>query len=267
MDLETNGLELPVSTNLIYSFDRFRYWFWKGFDTKLRDRINPTDCFYADGNFSISTSNYRNIKDFLSLLSTYPKRCLNENHHVCYKLSTKAKWLSLFKSDYTSDILRKRSNKRGFKKRFKNGRLAGRNLYQLLNEIPNKSKNDTLYIAAHSMGYAYALGMIEELRDKINFGGFYIIAPENAEAGKVNLNEWPEVWQYGTNFNKGYEDAPCIQDGIAPQSSAKGLDEKHRVYIPKQLYKLRGFEKSHFIGLYTYIFDIPAGKKGHVRQR
>ena len=265
MDLENRGLQLPSSTNMIYSLDRFRYWYWKGFDAAFRDRINPSDCFYADGNFSISTSNHRTIKDFLSLNAIYPTRCSHENHHVCFH-SSSAKWFGFFKSNKTLDILRMRSNKKGFKKRFENGRIAGRNLSQLLNEIPNKSSNDTLFIVAHSMGFAYSLGMIEELRGKINFGGFYIFAPENAEAGHVNMNEWPEVWQFGANLNKGEEDAPCLQDGIAPQSGAKGLDKNHRVYIPKKLYALRGFEKTHFIGLYTYVFDIPAGKKGYIRE-
>lgn len=265
-DLENNGLELPSSTNLIYSFDRFRYWFYKDFDNTFRERINPSESYYADGNFSISTSNHRNIKDFLKLMTSYPQRCDNEDHHMCYHSSTTAKWLSLFQSDYTIDLLRKRSNKRGFKQRVENGRIAGKNLYQLLNEVPNKSKNDTLYIVAHSMGYAYSLGMIEELRGKINFGGFYIIAPENAGAGKVILKEWPEIWQFGANFNKGEEDAPCIQDGVAPQTAAKGLGTKQRIYIPKSLYSTRGFKNSHFIGLYTFLFDIPEGKKGHVRQ-
>jgi len=265
-DLENNGLELPKSTNLIYSFDRFRYWYYKDFDTKFRERINPSESYYADGNFSISTSNHRNIKNFIKLIAAYPSRCSNENKHICYHSSSTAKWLSFFQSDYTIDLLRKRSNKSGFKTRLENGKIAGRNLYQLLNEVPNKSKNDTLYIVAHSMGYAYSLGMIEELRGKINFGGFYIIAPENAGAGKVLLKEWPEVWQFGANFNKGEEDAPCIQDGVAPQTAAKGLGTKQRIYIPKSFYSIRGFKNSHFIGLYTFLFDIPEGKKGHVRQ-
>ncbi len=265
-DLENNGLELPSSTNLIYSFDRFRYWYYKDFDTKFRERINPSESYYADGNFSISTSNHRNIKNFIRLIAAFPSRCSNEHKHICYHSSSTAKWLSLFQSDYTIDLLRKRSNKSGFQTRMENGRIAGRNLFQLLNEVPNKSKNDTLFIVAHSMGYAYSLGMIEELRGKINFGGFYIIAPENAGAGKVILKEWPEVWQFGANFNKGEEDAPCIQDGVAPQTAAKGLGTKQRVYIPKPLYSSRGFKNSHFIGLYTFLFDIPEGKQGHVRQ-
>ncbi len=265
-DLENKGLELPSSTNLIYSFDRFRYWFYKDFDNMFRERINPSESYYADGNFSISTSNHRNIKNFIRLIAAYPPRCSNENEHTCYHSSSTAKWLSLFQSDYTIDLLRKRSNKSGFNKRVENGRIAGRNLCQLLNEVPNKSKNDTLYIVAHSMGYAYSLGIIKELRGKINFGGFYIIAPENAGAGKVILKEWPEIWQFGANFNKGEEDAPCIQDGVAPQTAAKGLGTNQRIYIPKSLYSSRGFKNSHFIGLYSFLFDIPEGKKGHVRQ-
>lgn len=265
-DLENKGFELPSSTNLIYTFDRFRYWYYKEFDTKLRERINPSETYYADGNFSISTSNYRTIRSFIQMNSIYPKRCVNEYHHTCYHSSSTAKWLSLFQSDYTIDLLRKPSNKSGFKTRMENGRVAGQNLLQMLNEVPNKSKNDTLFIVAHSMGYAYALGMIEELRGKINFGGFYIIAPENGEAGYVNAKEWRELWQYGANFNRGEEDAPCIQDGIAPQTAVGGLGKMHRIYIPKSLYAKRGFSDSHFIGLYKFLFDIPAGKKGHVQQ-
>jgi hypothetical protein len=265
-DIENKGLQLPSSTNLIYTFDRFRYWFWNGFDSQFRDRINPADTYYADGNFSISTSNHRNIKSFVTLMTTYPKRCANEYRHTCHHTSSKAKWLSMFKSDYTIDLLRMRSNRRGFKTRMENGRIAGRNLYQMLNEVPNNSKNDTLFIVAHSMGYAYALGMIEELRGKIKFGGFYIFAPENAGAGRVELSEWPELWQYGANFNNGEADAPCTQDGIAPQTAAKGVKNKNRIYIPKKLYAKRGFKDSHFIGLYTYLFEIAPGKKGFVQQ-
>jgi hypothetical protein len=265
-NIENKGLELPSSTNLIYSFDRFRYWYYKDFDIKFRERINATACYYADGNFPISTSNHRNIKDFIGLFGVYPKRCANEHHHICYHPSTKAKWYSFFRNQHTLNLLRKPMNKSGFKTRMDNGRIAGRNLMQILNEVPNKSKNDTVFIVAHSMGYAYALGMIEELRGNINFGGFYIFAPENAGSGHINSSEWPEIWQFGANFNKGEEDAPCIQDGIAPQTAVKGLDENHRIYIPNSLYSQRGFKETHFIGLYEFVFKIPARKKGFVRQ-
>jgi hypothetical protein len=155
------------------------------------------------------------------------------------------------------------SNKSGFNQRRKNGRIAGRNILQALNELPNSSYNDTLYVVAHSMGFAYALGVIDELRSKIKLGGFYIISPENAQAGKVNLAEWQEVWQYGSNFPV---DAPCLQDGIAPQSRVSGLDEKHRLYIPGELYTKKGFFDAHFIGYYTWIFSIAQRQKGSIRQ-
>jgi hypothetical protein len=263
-NVQSKGFELPSSTNLIYSFDRFEYW--HEFDKQMIERINPAESYYADGNFSIATSDYRSLKKFAWVAKWYPERCKDPNHHVCYDLKKTAKWANFIFADQSESLLYMSSNKIGFQKRYRNGQIAGRNMLQMLNEIPNKSKNDTLYIACHSMGYAYALGMIKELRGKINFGGFYIIAPENAEAGKVFAKEWPEIWQYGANFNYGESDAPCLQDGIAPQKAAKGLDENHRVYIPKDLYHRRGFKDSHYIGLYKFLFTISPGKKGAVQQ-
>jgi hypothetical protein len=137
----------------------------------------------------------------------------------------------------------------------------------MLNELPNHSKNDTLYIVAHSMGYAYALGIIDELRGRIRFGSLYIIAPENASSGAVDPSEWNEVWQYGSNFNENVYDAPCLLDGVAPQAKAAGLKNDQRVYIPRRLYDRKGFFDSHFIGYYSWVLDIPEGKKGYVRQR
>ncbi len=263
-EVQKKGLEMTRSSNLIHSFDRFDYWY--RFDDAMVDRINPSEKYYADGNFSITTSNYRTLDKFVRLSGTYPSRCADEKHHTCTALSNSAKWANLFHADHTLESLRMKSNRRGFKIRYRNGKIAGLNMLQMLNEEPNKSKNDTIYIAAHSMGYAYALGIIEVLRGAINFGGFYIIAPENAGAGRVYLSEWPEVWQYGANLNRGSEDAPCIQDGIAPQTGALGLSEKNRIYIPEKLNAKRGFKASHFIGLYTFLFDIPKDRKGHVQQ-
>ena len=137
----------------------------------------------------------------------------------------------------------------------------------MLNELPNSSKNDTLYLVVHSMGFAYAQGMIEQLRGKIHFGGYYILAPENASAGTVNRKEWRQVWQYGSNLNSVNQDAPCLQDGVAPQASVAGLTEAQRIYFPYSLYKHKGYFDSHFIGYYDWVLGIPPGKKGHIRQR
>ena len=140
-------------------------------------------------------------------------------------------------------------------------------MYQILNELPNKSKNDTLYIVAHSMGYAYTLGIIEKLRGKINFGGLYIVAPENAEAGTINPDEWSEIWQYGSDFEAHRLRAPCLLDGIAPQTKVGGLSPRQRAYIPEESYSKMGFFSSHFVGNYTWIFDLEKGETGYIQQR
>lgn len=267
-DIQTRGFENPQSNNLIYNFDRYDYWRpWKEIDLKFQKRINPSETFYADGHFSVATSNHRSLVNFTSVSAMYPERCKNRNKHTCYTTTLSGSGLFGPKTIKTYELHRTKPNKHGFEKRMENGRIAGRNLLQIFNELPNKSKNDTLYIVAHSMGYAYALGIIEELRDEINFGGFYILAPENASSGSVKIKEWKEVWQYGSNFNKGKADAPCLQDGVAPQVKAKGLSDKHRTYIPSNQYKQKGFFDSHFVGYYTWIFDIKKNHTGYIRQR
>ncbi|MGV3632529.1 MAG: hypothetical protein ACO1O6_15075 [Bacteroidota bacterium] len=267
-DIQEKGLEYPNSKNLIYDFDRYDYWErWNQINLLFQNRLNPNETFYADGHFSVSTSNHGSILNFSSLSSIYPKRCANPKKHNCYIWQAPSIKDKLLNDTKTLSQLKLRANKRGFNLRRKKGRLAGKNLLQVLNEIPNRSQNDTLYLVAHSMGFAYSLGIVEELRGKINFGSFYIIAPENAKSGKIREEEWQEVWQYGSNFNPESFDAPCLQDGVAPQSKVGGLSENKRVYIPRALYFRKGFFDSHFIGYYTWILDIPKGKKGFVKQR
>jgi hypothetical protein len=266
-DIKNNGLEFRNSRNLIYTFDRYDYWRpWKEIDWLFQRRINPTDTYYADGHHSVTTSNHRSLIDFTTLSTTYPKRCKDPNHHVCQDSEKGIPWLGLTRDVETVSLFNLKPNKRGFKERLNSGRIAGRNIEQMFNEIPNMSENDTLYIVAHSMGYAYALGIIEKMRGKINFGGLYIIAPENGKAGTVNTDEWQEVWQYGSNFELHKDDAPCLLDGIAPQTKVGGLSERQRAYIPEDLYKRMGFFESHFVGNYTWIFDIPSGESGYIQQ-
>ncbi|MDG1331792.1 MAG: hypothetical protein P8P74_05650 [Crocinitomicaceae bacterium] len=252
------GLEHENSNNLIYDNDRYNYWeSWNEINKRFASKINPEETFYADGHFSVETSNHRSLVDFTSLSQNYPKRCKNPKRHVCQDNE----------GELTYKMFNLESNRNGFAERNKNGRIAGRNLYQMLNEIPNLSKDDTLYIVAHSMGYAYSLGIIDELRGKINFGGFYIIAPENAEAGKVKMSEWEEIWQYGSDFNENKFKSPCLVDGIAPQTKAGGLSHYNRVFIPDDAYKKKGFFDSHFVGYYTWIFNLSDGDSGFIRQR
>lgn len=267
-DIRKNGLEFPNSNNYIYDFDRYEYWRpWNEINLLFQKRLNASEVYYADGHFSVSTSNYRSLLNFTSLSQAFPERCKNPKRHVCSYMNSTSWKKAFVQKVKTKNALKMSSNRSGFNLRKKKGRLAARNLLQILNEQPGASKNDTLFIVAHSMGFAYAQGMIEELRGKIQFGAYYIIAPENAKAGRVNETEWSEIWQFGSNFNLSNEDAPCLQDGVAPQSKVKGLNTNKRIFIPEKLYSKKGFFDSHFIGYYTWIFDIPVGERGHVTQR
>lgn len=266
-DIQQNGLEFPNSMNRIFTEDRYNYWHpWKQIDDLFKQQINPGEVFYADGHHSVATSNHRNIINFSTLSKTYPKRCEDSTNHVCYKM--KANGFPYFgkREVNTYSQLATKANVKGFKTRMNSGRIAGRNLYQILNELPNQSKNDTLYIVAHSMGFAYAQGIVNQLRGSIHFGGYYIIAPENAKSGTVQLSEWNEVWQYGSNLGVIHQDAPCLQDGVAPQSRVNGLPKENCLYIPAAKYTSKGFFDSHFIGWYTWIFDIPPTEKGAIKK-
>jgi hypothetical protein len=266
--IQQKGLEFPNSDNLLYDFDRFDYWQpWNNISGLFQKRINPSEVLYADGHFSVATSNYKNILAFTEASNRYPKRCSNPKKHHCYAtITTRSNFFGGTKKENTLDLLPLKSNKKGFELRYENGKIAGLNLLQRLNEIPNRSQNDTLFIVSHSMGYAYSLGMIDVVRGHINFGGFYCIAPENARAGKINTSEWKEVWQYGSKL-WGKAEAPCMQDGVAPQQLAQGLSHKKHVSFPKNTYRHRGFFNSHFIGYYTWIFDLKKGAAGYIEQR
>lgn len=265
-DIQQHGMEFPNSLNRIFTSDRYNYWHpWGEIDALFKNRINPTESYYADGHHSVATSNHRSVLKFATASQEYPSRCSDKHHHTCQ--TTKTFDLGLFGSNYinTYKLLATSPNRDGFKLRENAGRIAGRNLFQLLNELPNTSKNDTLFIIAHSMGFAYAQGIINQIRGGIQLGGLYIIAPENASSGRVNPDEWKEIWQYGSNLGQKNQDAPCLQDGVAPQAAVGGLDWKHLVFIPRDKYTIKGFFDSHFIGYYKWILDIPKGKKGNIR--
>jgi hypothetical protein len=125
-----------------------------------------------------------------------------------------------------------------------------------------------LDIVCHSMGYAYALGMVEALKGKIAFGRLYVIAPENAGSGTVDINQWQEIWQYGADLGRQdgiTPDPDDKQDGIAPQTRCGLLPETHRVYIPDGVTK--GFYESHNIENYKWIFTRIPSENGYVKPR
>jgi hypothetical protein len=267
-DIRAKGLEFPNSKNFIYDFDRYDYWQpWQKINLQFQKRLNPNETFYADGHFSVTTSNYRSLINFSSTAAMYPKRCENPKKHTCHEIQNETFKQFIMNGSKSINQLNLLPNHKGFLERKNKGKIAGKNLLQLLNNIPGHSKNDTLYLIAHSMGFAYSLGIVEVLRGKVNFGEYYIIAPENGRSGRVHLSEWKKVWQYGSNFNRPDADQPCLQDGIAPQTKVAGLKEKNRIYIPEYRNPWKGFFDAHFIGYYSWILDIPENEAGFMSKK
>jgi hypothetical protein len=59
-----------------------------------------------------------------------------------------------------------------------------------------------------------------------------------------------------------------LQDGVAPQTTAKDLPPANRIYIPNDGSVPMGFVESHRIGNYGWIFTtIQPGGLGYVKQR
>jgi hypothetical protein len=153
----------------------------------------------------------------------------------------------------TGEQLNTTPNVSGFNVRKEEGRKGGVNFVTQLKQSAF-SANDTLDIVCHSMGFAYASGMIEEIKTQmpdIRLGRFYIIAPENGCSGEVNVSDWQEIWQYGSNE---MEDPIHLQDGVAPQCPVGGLSRGTRAFIPDDAPK--GFISSHSIKNYKWIFTI-----------
>ena len=258
---QKKGVEFPDSKNQLFSIDRYAYWEpWKQFNQLFQQRIQADEIWYADGHHSVATSNHGSVIHFAGTASIYPPLCKTKMHH-CYRTKLPS---DQFVS--TMKLLEMSPNYDGFNLRFQKGKIAGKNLLQVLNEAPNYSKNDTVFLVSHSMGHAYAMGMSSVLKGKVNLGDCYIIAPENPRGKTFAPNEWNNVWQYGAFRHGKWKHAPCQQDGVAPQSLVKGLSANHRVAFPKTQAKHMGFFNSHFIGFYTWIFDIPKGKPGFVPQ-
>jgi len=258
---QEKGVEFPDSKNQLFSMDRYSYWEpWNQFNQLFQNRIQADEVWYADGHHSVSTSNHQSVINFAGNASIYPKVCTTKKHH-CYQTK-----LPSNQRVSTMSLLATSPNYDGFNFRFQRGKIAGKNLLQVLNEAPNYSANDTVYIVSHSMGHAYAMGMCAALKGRVNYGDCYIIAPENPRGKTFASSDWKNVWQYGTFRNGKSKQAPCQQDGVAPQSLVKGLSATNRISFPTDHSRQMGFFNSHFIGYYTWIFDIPKGNPGYVKQ-
>jgi len=249
-------IEKPNSTNNIYTGDVYGYW--SGLDAMFMNRIGTKNAVYADGHHSVSTSNHLTQAIFLLSLES----SINPVGQT-------------FLNTYP--------NIQGFKTRFNYGKIAGYDLIQKINtnNIVFDKNTDTLDIVAHSMGYAYALGIVNALNNKgIKFGRFYILAPENACSGGTDWTKFTEVWQYGSNLGQPNADPLNEQDGVAPQCECTNLifsnnqlnsgNNKNiktgRVFIPNNV-TTKGFIGSHSINNYEWIFNKQKNEGGYVKPR
>jgi len=233
------------SDNLVTSKDRYHYWF--KLDDRFMDSLKPTESYYLDGSLSVKTSNHRNTIRFV-------KSYYLSNHFVSRKDSMKR-----------YNRLNVDPNPEGFNYRKEKGRIGGKALLLKLHQ----QQKDTIDIVCHSMGYAYALGMIEVLQGKVVFGNIYILSPENGCQDGADWTQFKQVWQYGSNFDQPNPDPIWEQDGIAPQCEVKGMlyDAKHgRAFIPKTWPK-KNFVDSHMPYNYDWIFDrIQKGEAGYIER-
>jgi hypothetical protein len=221
---------------------------------------------YVDGHHGVGTSNHQSVGQFAEAFG---------NSLLLKQYCEDYYWVNC--QNMGRQHLHTFPNISGFNKRASSGAKAAEDLINKINQgiiIFNK-QTDTLDIVAHSMGYAYAVGMINELKKhNIHFGRFYIIAPENACSGGCDWTMFKEVWQYGSNLGEPDEDRPCDQDGVAPQCGAPGLEflpnaktNGGRVFIPKK-WKPKGFLDCHTVANYTWIFsNIKVGELGYIKPR
>lgn len=231
--------------NLVTNFDRYHYWY--KLDDSIKQRIQPDLTFYIDGSMGVNTSSHRTKLSFglsYALAKVFPK------------------------SKRSKLILNTRENSVGFKERKEEGKIAGRTYLEMRCRTPQcEQVKDTFYIVCHSMGYAYALGFCEEIKDNAQFGKCYILAPEGACIDGMDWSLFEEVWQYGKHDGNA---AITDQDVIAPQCAVKGLDEVPedkggRVYMPANAPKATDIVKSHDTRYFDWIIrSIESGDRGYI---
>ena len=251
----SNGYRGPTrnkdeTDDLVTNKDRYHYWF--KLDNLFIERLKPAETFYIDGSMGINTSNHKTFRKFI--LSYF------RSTFIFRKKKAKNKYKTL------NTI----SNLEGFEIRKNRGKIAGKSFLTAICNSPDcLQTKDTVDIVCHSMGYAYSLGFIEEIKDKVVFGKMYIIAPESACVDGFDWTLFQEVWQYGSNLDQKDPDPIWEQDGVAPQCQVKGLEKVDlkkggRAFIPKD-WPRKNFIDSHQPYNYYWMFErIKLGENGYV---
>ncbi len=154
----------------------------------------------------------------------------------------------------------------GFNRRVNDGQSAAGDLATKLKKGTIKlmpgGKSD---VVCHSMGFAYALGMIAELqRQGYKIGWVYAIAPENPTLGYVP-QQIDGMWQYGSQETDDFSK----QDGIAPQKAIPGVNQVAQGgRVPIGQDAPQNFIQSHMIANYKWIFKrTQDDQKGQVKER
>lgn len=247
-----NGYRGPAtdkneSLNEILMTDRTYYWY--NIDNRFIERLHPDTSFYIDGSFSVKTSNYRSK----------------------IKFGWRYLRAQVFSSKNSTNLkpLKLKSNVEGFMRRYLNGKIAGKAFLNTIQTSPIKIQKDSVDFVCHSMGYAYMMGFIDEIKDQVVLRKLYLVSPENASVYGVDWSMFQEVWQYGSNFDQAHPDLLRKQDGIAPQVAAKGLPEtghSGRVFIP-EYWPNKHFVHGHMIYGFDWIFDrIEPNQKGYIHR-
>lgn len=235
-DIASNNIKIKDSTG-----------YWLKYDDAIIKRFPSSKAFYLDGHNSIKTSMQKN---FFHIIFSYIAS------RFCW-ISKKSRW-----------VINPPVNEEGFLIRMTNGAEAGKNyLTSSCNAQKCATVKDTIDIVCHSFGYAYSLGFINAVKDKVAFGKILILAPESAGYYGVDWTLFLEVWQYGSNnLGQASADVICLQDGIAPQVQVYGLEvmipaKGGRLFLPKNAKK--GFIRSHDLRYWDWFFDIKPNDFGY----
>ena len=235
-DIASNNIKIKDSTG-----------YWLKYDDAIIKRFPNSKALYLDGHNSIKTSMQKN---FFKISASYL------GSRFCW-FSKKSRW-----------IINPKENAEGFLIRMKNGAEAGKNYLNLsCNTEKCNTVKDTIDIVCHSFGYAYSIGFIDAIKNKVVFGKILIMAPESANYWGADWTMFEEVWQYGcNNLGNANSEVICHHDGIAPQQQVLGLElmmpnNGGRVFIPENAKK--GFIRSHHLSYWSWFFDIKSTDYGY----
>ena len=137
-DIASNNIKIKDSTG-----------YWLKYDDAIIKRFPSSKALYLDGHNSIKTSMQKN---FVKITASYL------GSRFCW-FSKKSRW-----------IINPKVNAEGFLIRMKNGAEAGKNYLNLsCNTEKCNTVKDTIDIVCHSFGYAYSIGFIDAIKNKVIF--------------------------------------------------------------------------------------------------